>query len=200
MDIDAFILIGGRSSRFGTDKAFVELDGETLATRAAKTIETALSPKRVTFVAASDDQFKGKMPVALHSPIITDLKPGFGAWSGLHAALAYAQNEWTFILACDMPFVSAELVKLLAANVDDSYEGIIPRQPDGRLQPLCALYRVKNVLPMIEEELDAGRSLPPLTDIFDELKTRIVTPDEYAALDNAGELFRNINTPADLIA
>ncbi len=200
MDIDAFILIGGRSSRFGTDKAFVELDGETLAERAARTVEMALSPERITFVAAGDDQFKDKVPFAFNVPIVADLNPGFGPWSGLHAALAYAQAGWAFVLACDMPFVSVELVTLLATNVDDSFDAIVPRQPDGRLQPLCALYCAKNVLAMIEGKLDAGRPLPPLTDIFDELKARIVAHAEYAVLDNPGDLFRNINTPADLTA
>src|SRR2546423_5271067 len=105
MDIDAFILIGGRSSRLGTDKAFVELGGETLAKRALRTIEGALSPQHISFVAASDTQFEDHIPFALERPIVADLKPGFGAWSGVHAALAYATTGWAFVLACDMPFI-----------------------------------------------------------------------------------------------
>ena len=200
MDIDAFILIGGRSSRLGTDKAFVELGGETLATRAVRTIEAALSPTHLTFVAAGDTQFQDRIPFALARPIVVDLKPGFGAWSGLHTALAYARSEWAFLLACDLPFITAELLGLLADRIGSGRDAIVPRQPDGRSQPLCAFYRVRPVLAAVEAMLDAGRSLPPLASIFDDVKTTFVGPDEYAHLANATKLFLNVNTEADLDA
>jgi molybdenum cofactor guanylyltransferase len=198
MNIDAFILIGGRSSRFGTDKAFVEFDGEPLAARAAKTVEAALSPKYLTFVAASDTQFRDRIPFALDRPIVADLKPGFGAWSGLQTALAYARTEWAFVLACDLPFVSDELLQLLTALADESCDAVVPRQPDGRLQPLCAFYRSKQVLAAVEAMIDAGHSLPPLASIVDEITTRCVSPKEYEDLAGAGTFFHNINTPDDL--
>src|SRR6187402_2116512 len=98
MDIDAFILIGGRSERFGRDKAFVEFEGETLAARAARIVESGLSPIHLRFVASAEDQFVAQLVFALGKPMVTDLEPGFGAWSGVHAALAYAHAEWAFVL------------------------------------------------------------------------------------------------------
>ena len=198
MDIDAFILIGGRSSRFGSDKAFVEFDGETLAARAAGSVEAALSPRHLTFVAASDRQFQDRFPEALGHPIVADLKPGFGAWSGLHAALAYARGEWAFVLACDLPFITADLIKLLADAATESCDAVISSQPDGRLQPLCAFYRVRPKLAVVEQVLDSGHSLPALASIVDDAKTRIVGPDEYGNLKDAGRFFTNVNTPNDI--
>lgn len=198
MDIDAFILIGGRSARFGTDKAFVELDGETLAARAAKTVETALSPRHVTFVAASDAQFDDKVPIPLHYPIVADLRPGFGAWSGLHTALAYTRAEWAFVLACDLPFVTPEFINLLAASADEACDAVVPAQSDGRSQPLCALYRVRPQLAAVEAVLDGRHSLPALASIFDDTTTRLVGPDKYGELKDAGRFFTNVNTPNDL--
>jgi len=200
MNIDAFILIGGRSSRFGTDKAFVELDGQTLAMRAANTVKSALSPQRITFVAASDTQFEDRLPFALDHPILADLKPGFGSWSGLHTALAYAQTEWAFVLACDLPFVTPEFLRSLAAHTAKDVDAVVPRQPDGRTQPLCALYRSEQARKAVESIFTGRQSLPKLATLFDNLDSRIVEPDEYAHLTDAQRFFANINTEKDLSA
>ena len=194
MDIDAFILIGGRSSRLGTDKAFVELGGETLAVRAAHTVETALSPGRLTFVTSDETQFKTDLLFGLGHPVVSDLKPGFGAWSGIDAALAYAQSEWMLALACDLPFVSVELLRLLAGFARDGYDAIVPRQPDEHLQPLCAFYRVKPARAAVNAIFTGQRSLRPLNTIFVDLKTHIVGPDDYGSLPNAEKLLLNVNT------
>jgi molybdopterin-guanine dinucleotide biosynthesis protein A len=198
MDTDAYILIGGRSSRFGTDKAFVEFEGEMLAARAARIVETALAPTRTTLIAAVEDQFDPKLLSKLDRPVIFDLMPGFGAWSGLHTALCSAQGEWIFFSACDHPFTTPEFLKLIASTIVDPYDAIIPRQPDGRLQSLCAFYRARAALPLVEQALAAGGRIPALTTIFDSLKTYIVEPDEYGGLENADKFFLNFNTPADI--
>ncbi len=200
MELDSFILIGGRSSRLGEDKAFVDIGGKTLATRSAQMIEKALSRGRITFVVSSEGQFKTDLLSSLVHPVIPDLKPGLGVWSGIDAALVNARSEWVFILACDLPFISAELLRLLSGFVNGEVEAVVPRQTDGRLQPLCAFYRAQQALRALEEIFTGHRFLPPLNLIFDNLKTRIVEPDEYDHLPNAEKLFLNINTKNDLTA
>jgi len=200
MDIDAFILIGGRSSRLGTDKAFVELDGQTLAARAANTIEAALSPQHITFVAASDTQFERRIPFELSYPIVADLKPGFGAWSGMDTALAYARTEWTLVLACDLPLITVDLLRTLAARVDKDIDAVVPRQPDGRLQPLCAIYQTERARKAVGSIFTGERQLPKLATLFDHLDNRVVEPDEYEHLSGSERFFANINTEKDLSA
>jgi molybdopterin-guanine dinucleotide biosynthesis protein A len=119
-NIEAFILIGGRSSRLGTDKAFVELGGRTLAERAVENIRRGLSPERITMVAGNSTQFAIEA-ITADTPFIFDLVEGRGPIGGLHAALSYARTPWIFVLACDYPFVSSELIGLLAESVDDEY-------------------------------------------------------------------------------
>ena|SRR5436190_15514322 len=198
MDIDAFILIGGRSSRLGVDKAFVQFAGEMLAIRAARTIETALAPTLVTLVAAANDQFDPERLSTLGRPVIFDLNPGFGVWSGLHAALRSARKEWIFFSACDHPFMTAEFLKLLATKVADHYDAVVPRQPGGRLQPLCSFYRVSAALAIVDGILSNDKGVPALTMIFDSLRTHILEPEKYSHLENADKFFLNINTPSDL--
>lgn len=198
IDLEAFVLIGGRSSRIGRDKAFIEFGGMTLAERAARTIETAFADIRVTFVAGAELQFPVDAVAGLARPVIADLRPGFGAWSGLHAALAYARSEWALVMACDYPLVSAELVKFLIDRASDDHVAVVPVQVDGRLQPLCAVYRVRPLMTEIEGLMDGGSTMPALAAFLDTVRTRRIEAEEYASVGDPETLFLNINTQDDL--
>ncbi|MFT3744310.1 MAG: molybdenum cofactor guanylyltransferase [Pyrinomonadaceae bacterium] len=195
MDIDAFILIGGRSERFGSDKAFAEIDGQMLAVRAAETVERALRPKTLRFVAASEDQFRADLIFRLGRPVVSDLTPGFGAWSGLHAALSYSSTEWTFVLACDLPFISTDLIARLAEITNEEVDAVIPRQPDGRLQPLCGFYRRRTVFAVVENTIDGAAALPRLTEISRDIEMKIF---DCCEISDGNQLFANVNSTADL--
>lgn len=197
--IDTFILIGGRSSRFGSDKAFAQFEGKPLAARAAMTIEAALSPAHITFVTSAADQFGAELISDLGRPVVTDLKPGFGAWSGLHAALSRSRGEWTFLLACDLPFITPEFLRSLTSFIGPDVDAVIPRQPDGRLQPLCAFYRTSTALSVADSLFDAA-TVPPLASIADRLRAVIVDSADCHNLDGSERLFTNINTASDLAA
>jgi molybdopterin-guanine dinucleotide biosynthesis protein A len=194
---EAFILIGGRSSRLGTDKAFVRFGGMTLAERAVDVTRRALSPERVTMVAGSSTQFAIDA-LAIDVPFIFDLYEDRGPLGGFHAALAYAQTPWIFVLACDYPFVSPEMIGFLAANIDDRFGAVVPEQKDGRMQPLCGFYKVAKARPIVEDILQRPRVSPPMHEIVTELDPRIVRFDEYEHLAGSEDLFVNINTSEDL--
>lgn len=197
MDIDAFILIGGRSSRLGRDKAFAQFGGETLGERAVNTIQEGLSPRRITFVAANAAQF-GIEAIRAGVPFVFDLVEGRGPLGGIHTAISYAQTDRIFILACDYPFVSRELLSLLSGIISEQFGAVIPEQPDGRLQPLCAFYRVATARPIVEEIIQRPRVPPPLHEIVRRMNPRIVEPAEYSNLPGADHFFVNVNTIEDL--
>ncbi len=188
MDVEAFILIGGRSNRFGSDKAFFEFDGTALASKAAATVETAFPGISVTFVAASEDQF-GIRSTSLERPVIVDLRKGFGAWSGVDAALSRSGAAWTLVLACDLPFVTPEFLNLLARSTDENVQAVIPRQPDRRLQPLCGFYKTREVRSVVRDIIEKG-DIPPLSSLFHKLPTTFI--------DAGPDVLRNVNSPADL--
>jgi len=196
-NIEAFILIGGRSSRLGTDKAFVELGGRTLAQRAVENVRRGLSPERITMVAGSSTQFAIEA-ITADTPFIFDLLEGRGPIGGLHAALSYASTPWIFVLACDYPFVSSELIGLLADNVDDEYGAVVPEQDDGRLQPLCAFYKVETARAIVEEIIERPRVSPPMHEVVDLLNPLVVKFSKYGDLDGSEEFFVNINTVENL--
>ena len=196
-DCDAYILIGGRSSRLGRDNATVDLEGGTLAQRAFQTVSEALANNRVSFVAANEAQFAIEAILA-EGRFIFDLVPNLGPISGLHAALADTQRPWIFVLACDYPFLSAEMIGLLADRVSDEFGAIVPEQSDGRLQPLCAFYRTEVARPIVQEISDRPRVPPPLHEIIKELSPCIVSPDIYAHLPGSDRFWVNVNSDLDL--
>jgi len=200
IDIDAFILIGGKSSRFGSDKAFAAFGPETLAARAVRTVKVGLSPLRTALVVSRGDQFTSQTLDSLGCSVVIDRLPGLGAWSGIDAAITNAQSEWVLVLACDLPFVSVGFLRLLADRMNDEFNAVVPLQPDGRLQPLCALYRVLPVQSALATFLKKPNLLPPVSAVFEKLRTFIVVAEEYNELANAENLFLNINTHADLTA
>jgi len=195
--IDSFILIGGKSSRLGTDKAFVELGGKTLAERAVANVQLGLSPERITMVAGSSTQFAVDAIIA-DVPFIFDLYEGRGPIGGLHAALAYARTSWIFVLACDYPLVSPQLIGLLAEKLDDEFGAVVPEQNDGRMQPLCGFYNVSIARPIVQAVLGVPRVTPAMHEIVAKMNPRIAKFGEYSHLAGAGNFFLNINTTIDL--
>lgn len=197
MSIETFILIGGRSTRFGRDKALAQFGGRKMVDRIADAVRGALPDGKIRLVAANDTQ-----GFSLDSgfPFIFDLYPERGPLGGLHAALAYAQSEWLLALACDFPLITNELIERLSSKIRDDVDAVVPRQADGRLQPLCAFYRAAPLLKIVEDILEDDRPTPPLRSLTEKVRTRIVEFDEISDLAGSENFFFNANTPDDLAA
>ncbi len=197
MSPEAFILMGGKSSRMGRDKALVEIDGVSLAERTLRTMKATKLFSRITFVAGHEAAFA--MPaVQFGAPFIFDIYPGRGPLSGMHTALADVKTEWIFVTACDYPFTTPELIKLLAGRISNDHGAVIPEQPDGLLQPLFAFYKVETLKPIIDEIVERQRAARPMRDMVMNLEPVIVRPPEYSHLNDYERLFSNVNTPNDL--
>ncbi len=194
MNVDPYILIGGASRRFGRDKATFEFEGETLAARAVRVAENALADSTAIFIAAGADQFDSLN----QRPTISDTIPALGAVGAVGTALAHASAEWTFVLACDLPFVSEGFIRLMASLTAAEYDVIIPVQPDGRWQPLCAFYRTTTCCDVLQRASRDRENVPSLRSIVDGLNARILSFAEYSLLDHAEYLLQNINEDADL--
>jgi len=182
-DLQAFILAGGASSRMGTDKSLLPVEGQTFTERIAETLLTLTGA--VSVVGRQSDS---------SLPSVADVYPQWGALGGLHAALTACKCGWAIVVACDLPFVSAELFSFLAEKRMD-HEAVVPVQEDERPQPLAALYRVDPCRQRATELIEAGRRRP--LDLLEAVKTRWVSFAEIRNLDQAERFFVNINTPSD---
>lgn len=181
--IEAFILAGGASNRMGTDKSQLLLEDQTFVERIADTLLTVTDSIRLV---------GGRQNSKLST--VADVYPQWGALGGLHAALSACSRDWAIVVACDLPFVTPELFRSLASMRGD-HDAVVPVQPDGRPQPLAALYRVRPCLRRATELIEAGQRRP--LDLLQSVNTRWVDFSEIANLDQAQRFFVNINTPDD---
>ncbi len=192
-DFTVALIAGGQSSRMGTDKAFVLLDGQPLIrhvlNRAANLGQTQ------TIIITNRPAAFARFGL----PIFTDVLPGKGALGGIYSALHHSQNDYTLALACDMPLISPDLLRyMLALRAEDGepYDVIVPRV-DGHPQGLHAVYR-RTCLEPIRNRLDADRL--KVIGFYADVRVRALDPPEYACFDPDGSVFHNINTPENLRA
>jgi molybdopterin-guanine dinucleotide biosynthesis protein A len=133
-NVSAYILAGGASSRFGSNKALHVRDGLAFIQRIADTVRTVIPC--VSIVANDPDPYS-----FLGLSVIPDLVPGFGPVGGIEAALTHAVSEYVFIVACDMPDVSPDIIRFMVSLCEGGeYDVIVPCR-DGNHEPLHALYR-----------------------------------------------------------
>lgn len=198
MRIGAIILAGGRGKRMGQPKDSLPFVGEPLLLRAIRVLRPACAP--LVTVARSADQALPPLPADVER---THDRPGAdGPLAGLAAGLAWlgtagglGARDLAFATACDLPFVSAELVTWLAARIGE-HDCVMPRA-FGVLQPLCALYRL-DALRTAERLLAAGIATP--RSLHDELPTRLVDEAELRTFDPELTCLTNVNSREQLAA
>src|SRR5512141_2200902 len=137
IEVEGYVLAGGLSRRMGSSKAHLKLGGRTLVERA---VATLLVVAEKVFVVGDVEIEGARIETIPDEPLKANSR---GAIVGLYSALRHAKAEWAGVLACDLPFVTPDLIVRLAAIAEMSGDAacVVPVQPDGRSQPLCGLYR-----------------------------------------------------------
>jgi molybdenum cofactor guanylyltransferase len=187
-DVAAFILAGGKSTRMGTDKAFVTLNGRTLLARLLEVVRSVTTDVCIVGDTAKFSAF---------APVVEDVFPGCGPLGGIHAALRVSKAELNLILAVDVPFVSFALLQFLMAHARNSGASVtVPRINQG-WQPLCAIYR-REFADAAETALRAGRYR--IDALFDQVQVQVIAEEALEAAGFSSNIFRNLNTKEDLEA
>lgn len=186
------ILAGGKSSRMGTNKAFVDLNGRTLIAHMLDRIGQVRGVAEVLLIANQPDDY-----AHLELPTFPDLVPGKGALGGIYTAICHSQHAATLVLACDMPLISPALLAYMAAlNADEenTYDVIVPRV-EGYPQGLHALYN-QSCRETIKNDLEADRL--KVIGFYNKVRTRYLDEPDCAPYVPHEHTFININTPDDL--
>ena len=179
------ILAGGQSRRMGRDKLRLTLEGEGLLERALGRWEAACG--RVLVSVADPEKYPW-----LGDRQVPDRYPGAGPMAGLEAALTLTGGP-VFLTAADMPFASPEAGKRLAALCPEEAEACVLLGPDGRLEPLFALYKPA-LLPTARGLLEAGRR--SMLALLDRSRVYAVRPAELGENWDP-RLQLNANEPGD---
>lgn len=144
------VLAGGRSSRLGRDKALEHVGSASMVERAV----AALEPVCESVVVIGSRAGAGSTGWS----VVPDLRPGEGPLAGLETALDQAcrtRHEAVFVLACDLPLVTAEVVREVLSGLGDGPCAAAAREGTPDHEPLCAVYR-SDLLPRVRALLDAG--------------------------------------------
>jgi molybdenum cofactor guanylyltransferase len=188
--LSAFVLAGGKSSRMGRDKALLEIAGETLIERTVKLAAPVTSTVRMVGGAKLFESFAFE--------VIEDGWPGAGPLGGIATALRATETEWNLILACDLPYLTAEWLAYLAARAQNSgADAIVPLSERGP-EPLCAVYR-KRCAFAARGAVEDGRLRVQdfIAKLREEHQLETVEPAVWNRFDSGGRLFKNMNEPAD---
>ena len=180
-----FVLAGGKSSRMGANKAFLDFAGQTLLARALSTLTAVCGSVMIVGDPATFSSF---------GPVVADLFPGCGPLAGIHAALVNSSAELNLMLAVDMPFVDVELLNFLLAAAENADTVVtVPRTSKG-FHPLCGVYR-RDFASVAELALKAGNYKIDAT--FASVSVRIVEESELSVAGFSERNFFNLNTPED---
>jgi molybdopterin-guanine dinucleotide biosynthesis protein A len=187
--VTAFVLAGGKSTRMGVDKAFVDYDGRTLLAQALDVTRSVTPDVRIV---GSPEKF------APFAPVVEDIFRDCGPLGGIHAALRASPTEFNLVVAVDTPFVSSAFLQYLISHARGAPEAaaVVPRV-DGGWQPLCAVYR-RQFADAAEDALRAGRNR--IDRLFDLVRIRVIEQEELEGAGFSLVLFRNLNTPEELEA
>ena len=187
VDITGVILAGGRSSRFGANKALALLHGKPLIQHVAETLAGVFSDCLLVTNTPEDYRF-------LNLPMTGDRYRDMGPLAGIHAALCHVATQWIFVVGCDMPAVTPGLIGFLCSFRGTSYDAVIP-WPDSGPEPLCGLYH-HNTLSMIDRFIADGKSR--VKELLENLDVRKISEAELLRVANGLAAFSNVNRPEDL--
>ena len=185
-------MAGGKSERFGQDKARVRLGGEMMLRRMCNLVSEVTGS--VSVVADRDSRYADA-----DVWVVEDLWPGEGPLGGILTALFATEDtdggrDWNLILSCDMPFLTSEwLAYLLSRALVSKAKVVLPQSTHGP-EPLCACYRT-DARPALQQVFEHG--VRKVTEALKHVRTEVLDEADWKRFDSAGRLFWNMNTPAD---
>jgi molybdopterin-guanine dinucleotide biosynthesis protein A len=183
----AAILAGGRGTRMGGRvKAFLTLEGRRIIDRQLEVLAPLFSEILVS--ANEPERFAD-----LGLPVVADAVPGCGPLGGIMAVLEAASAPRVFVVACDMPFLTADAVRLIAQHPDEA-AAVVPIVA-GRPEPLFARYSRLCVGPIRARLAHGDRRVIAF---HADVEVRAVTEAELRAADPTLASLTNINRPEDL--
>ena len=182
-----YVLVGGKSSRFGQDKALLDWQGRPLSAHVAHTVQSAAGSATLV---GSIEKYQH-----LGYRVIPDPLYGFGPLAGLLAALDDSTSEWNLVVACDMPYLTTDFLEFLLSQARESAADVLlPVDLDEMPEPLCAVYSL-SARDRIRQAVEHG--IHKMTRAFESLRIMQLLPEQYQKFNLDGKLFTNLNLPQD---
>lgn len=190
-DITGIILSGGKSLRMGVNKSLLKI-GDKTAIEIISNLMESIFEKNILSTNSPDEYDFLKLPM------VKDIYENCGPLGGIHAALIQSKAERIFVISCDVPMMSKEMIEYFVDHKTDKH--ILISRAAGYLQPLVGVYH-KRLLPEIEKILavksneDNKPSHKSLHKLIESVETEIIDPTSLPFYSD--ELFFNLNNKED---
>jgi molybdopterin-guanine dinucleotide biosynthesis protein A len=189
--IGGYVLVGGGSTRFGRDKALVEIDGKPMLARMIELMRSVTDDVKLVATPGRYAEFGAKL--------IPDRWPGEGPLGGIITALEDAAQsapvcKWNLIVSCDMPFLTRRWLEFLGERAAKSIAQVVLPHSKSGPEPLCACYRT-DAASALRGAFESG--VRKVTEGLKHITTEVLDEADWKRFDSAGRLFWNMNTLAD---
>ena len=191
-DVSGIILSGGKSQRIGTDKALLKLGNETIIERVTNLMKSLFQKVLIITNTPSEYRF-------LNVQLYEDIYKQKGPLSGIHSGLTYSQTEKNFIISCDIPLMSPEMIKYVVEFKSD--KTVRYCEAAGHHHHLAGIFS-KSLLPEIEKifllkvkSSDKKEKFYSIEHLLKNIETEIIHPEGLPFFKD--ELFFNVNSPDD---
>ena len=196
MDNTAIILAGGFSSRFGSDKGILKIANRSLIAHVAKTVNSIVNEIIVVTNSKKKIETYSKEVNELKIKFFLDIYDDIGPLAGALTGLKNANGTYSLIVPFDTPFLSKNILSLLF-KLCKNRSAVIPRWPNGHIEPLHAVYLTKETLKaaknaIAQKETKVRAMIQRLTDVY------YLSTETIRKYDSELLTFLNINTPSDL--
>ena len=186
--MNAILLAGGESSRFGSNKAFIELNNQLMVEKIVKKLNYHFT--KVYLVAQNKDKYSFLKKDVI---IVEDLIPGIGPLGGLYTGLKYSDSEKNYLTACDMPFLADNYLRYLK-KYDEDYDVLVGRYK-GYFEPFAGVYKKSSLVAM---DSALGRGERKITDFYNDVNLKIISENKLKSIADPEKIYFNINYKSDL--
>jgi molybdopterin-guanine dinucleotide biosynthesis protein A len=185
--ITGAVLAGGKSLRFGKNKALQQFRGKRLLDLAIESLRPFCDPVMVVVNEIEPYLDTGVM-------MVSDIIPHQGPLGGIYTALLFSRTEWVMVKAVDMPFLVPEMVSLLI-DAKEGFDAVVHIRNDF-YDPLLAMYN-RRCLPAIARQLEMPDQRKVI-DFYRKIRLGCIAEEEWRKVDPDALSFKNVNTPSDL--
>jgi len=185
-DITGVILAGGKSSRYGTNKAFAKINGIPLIENVIRVMRSLFQD--LVLITNTPDEY-----AYLELPMYEDLIKDLGPIGGIYTALNSITNDAGFFVACDMPSLNPGLIRYMV-GIRDDFDVVVPKI-SWKMETLHALYS-RRCLPAVKRLIDL-REYQTIR-FFPVVSVRHVKENEIRRFDPELRSFFNVNRPEEL--
>ena len=184
----AIILAGGKSSRMGFDKQFLQIHNRRIMDDLIHNLEQEFD--EIIIVTNKPKEYSN-----YKHKIVKDIIVGKGPLSGIHVGLKESSSDYAFVVACDMPNINIGYIKYMKEVIEDKdVHGCVTHLGD-QLEPFHGFYS-KKIINKIEKQLE--ENIRSVTKLIRKLDFLEIKENEARKISPNWDMFLNINTKEDI--